>query len=258
MAIAALSIAIETRQPTPGSLIHHSDRGIQYACRDYTELLQQHDIAASMSRVGNPYDNAKAESFMKTLKQEEETAKPTVMRSRPLMPSVPSSKRCTIANGCTRRWPTGLPPSLKQIYRGAGLLRSSPAPRPDPSIGPAAPGGGRNLSLITLSHYRGALRPHRPPSSLVKYSRHAKCREWHFICMQTIAHQGRESRCFKIHSRTWSSAPRSSVCPRAWHVNRRPTWRVRVTDPAWSDYRPHRQSGVARHPGPQRRRIRCR
>jgi transposase InsO family protein len=54
-----------------GSLIHHSDRGIQYACRDYSELLQQHDIAASMSRVGNPYDNAKAESFMKTLKQEE-------------------------------------------------------------------------------------------------------------------------------------------------------------------------------------------
>jgi transposase InsO family protein len=71
LAIAALSMAIETRRPTPGSLIHHSDRGTQYACGDYTELLQQHDIAASMSRVGNPYDNAKAESFMKTLKQEE-------------------------------------------------------------------------------------------------------------------------------------------------------------------------------------------
>ena len=63
--------ALETRRPTPGSLIHHSDRGIQYACGDYTELLQQHGIAASMSRVGNPYDNARAESFMKTLKQEE-------------------------------------------------------------------------------------------------------------------------------------------------------------------------------------------
>jgi len=70
LAIAALSMAIKTRRPTPGSLIHHSDRGTQYACGDYTELLQQHDIAASMSRVGNPYDNAKAESFMKTLKVE--------------------------------------------------------------------------------------------------------------------------------------------------------------------------------------------
>jgi transposase InsO family protein len=71
LAIAALSMALRARQPTPGSLIHHSDRGIQYACGDYTVLLQQHGIAASMSRVGNPYDNARAESFMKTLKQEE-------------------------------------------------------------------------------------------------------------------------------------------------------------------------------------------
>jgi putative transposase len=71
LAIAALSMALQARRPPPGSLIHHSDRGTQYACRDYTELLQQRDIAASMSRVGNPYDNAKAESFMKTLKQEE-------------------------------------------------------------------------------------------------------------------------------------------------------------------------------------------
>jgi len=71
LAITALSMALEARRPTRGSLIHHSDRGIQYACSDYTDLLQQHGIAASMSRVGNPYDNAKAESFMKTLKQEE-------------------------------------------------------------------------------------------------------------------------------------------------------------------------------------------
>src|SRR5262249_19509244 len=58
-------------KPAPGSLIHHSDRGVQYACGDYTELLERHDIQASMSRVGNPYDNAKAESFIKTLKYEE-------------------------------------------------------------------------------------------------------------------------------------------------------------------------------------------
>jgi transposase InsO family protein len=71
LAMAALATAIETRCPQPGSLIHHSDRGVQYACNDYTELLEAHDIQASMSRIGNPYDNAKAESFMKTLKYEQ-------------------------------------------------------------------------------------------------------------------------------------------------------------------------------------------
>ena len=64
-------MALEERRPAWGSLIHHSDRGVQYACGDYTKLLEARGIAASMSRVGNPYDNAKAESFMKTLKAEE-------------------------------------------------------------------------------------------------------------------------------------------------------------------------------------------
>lgn len=71
LAIAALDMALAARRPPPGSLIHHSDRGVQYACGDYTAILRAHDVQASMSRVGNPYDNAKAESFMKTLKQEE-------------------------------------------------------------------------------------------------------------------------------------------------------------------------------------------
>jgi putative transposase len=71
LATAALQMAIQARRPAPGSLIHHSDRGVQYACREYTELLEAHAIAPSMSRVGNPYDNAKAESFIKTLKHEE-------------------------------------------------------------------------------------------------------------------------------------------------------------------------------------------
>jgi len=71
LATAALTMAIAARRPAPGSLIHHSDRGVQYACEEYTALLAAHDIQPSMSRVGNPYDNAKAESFMKTLKQEE-------------------------------------------------------------------------------------------------------------------------------------------------------------------------------------------
>jgi putative transposase len=71
LATAALQMAITARRPAPGSLIHHSDRGVQYACSAYASLLEAHDIQPSMSRVGNPYDNAKAESFMKTLKQEE-------------------------------------------------------------------------------------------------------------------------------------------------------------------------------------------
>jgi len=71
LAVAALIRAIETRRPAYGGLIHHSDRGVQYACSDYRELLAEHGIAASMSRVGNPYDNAKAESFIKTLKAEQ-------------------------------------------------------------------------------------------------------------------------------------------------------------------------------------------
>lgn len=71
LAITALEMAIKARHPAPGSLIHHSDRGVQYACREYTDVLAAHNIQPSMSRVGNPYDNAKAESFMKTLKYEE-------------------------------------------------------------------------------------------------------------------------------------------------------------------------------------------
>jgi transposase InsO family protein len=70
LALTALHMALETRRPQPG-LIHHSDRGLQYACQDYTAVLEQHQIQISMSRPGNPYDNAKAESFMKTLKQEQ-------------------------------------------------------------------------------------------------------------------------------------------------------------------------------------------
>jgi transposase InsO family protein len=70
LSIAALRMAIECRSPAPG-LVHHSDRGIQYASHDYTALLKEHQIDISMSRKGNPYDNAACESFMKTLKYEE-------------------------------------------------------------------------------------------------------------------------------------------------------------------------------------------
>ena len=70
LALTALKNAIESRQPAPG-LIHHSDRGVQYASATYVDMLLQHDMIPSMSRPGNPYDNAKCERFMKTLKQEE-------------------------------------------------------------------------------------------------------------------------------------------------------------------------------------------
>jgi putative transposase len=67
---AALEQAIAARQPSPG-LVHHSDRGVQYASDEYVQLLKQHQMIPSMSRPANPYDNASCESFMKTLKQEE-------------------------------------------------------------------------------------------------------------------------------------------------------------------------------------------
>lgn len=70
LALTALRMAVAQRRPGPG-LVHHSDRGVQYACADYRELLSQHQIRGSMSRAGNPYDNAMAESFIKTLKYEE-------------------------------------------------------------------------------------------------------------------------------------------------------------------------------------------
>ena len=71
LTVAALTMALAARRPAYGSLIHHSDRGVQYACPDYTTVLDRYGIQASMSRVGNPYDNARGESFMKTLKSEE-------------------------------------------------------------------------------------------------------------------------------------------------------------------------------------------
>jgi putative transposase len=69
LAVSALTMALRQRRPAPG-LVHHSDRGVQYASHDYTDLLKQHGARISMSRKGNPYDNAAGESFMKTLKYE--------------------------------------------------------------------------------------------------------------------------------------------------------------------------------------------
>jgi putative transposase len=70
LTLSALRMALAARTPLAG-LVHHSDRGSQYASRDYTELLAANQIRISMSRRGNPWDNAACESFMKTLKYEE-------------------------------------------------------------------------------------------------------------------------------------------------------------------------------------------
>jgi putative transposase len=70
LTLQALRMALAQRRPGPG-LVHHSDRGVQYASRDYIDLLQAHGVVISMSRRGNPYDNATCESFLKTLKYEE-------------------------------------------------------------------------------------------------------------------------------------------------------------------------------------------
>jgi putative transposase len=70
LTLAALTMALASR-PDIAGLTHHSDRGVQYASGDYVEKLKENQIQISMSRKGNPYDNAKAESFMKTLKTEE-------------------------------------------------------------------------------------------------------------------------------------------------------------------------------------------
>ncbi|MGD0641098.1 MAG: IS3 family transposase [Roseiarcus sp.] len=74
LAIEALDMALAARNPPPG-LIHHSDRGVQYACALYADRLEARGLRVSMSRPGNPYDNAKAERFMRTLKDEEVNGK---------------------------------------------------------------------------------------------------------------------------------------------------------------------------------------
>jgi putative transposase len=70
LATEALEMAIEARRPLAG-LVHHSDRGIQYASAEYVAILKKHEMISSMSRPANPYDNASCESFIKTLKREE-------------------------------------------------------------------------------------------------------------------------------------------------------------------------------------------
>ena len=124
MAVQALRMALLERQPAPG-LIHHSDRGIQYACADYLTLLAEHGVQPSMSRVGNPYDNAKAESFMKTLNRSRcaATAGATSTQCVPIWR--PSLNLLTTTSGCIPRSATKPQPHSNAVsHLGPWLLHS--------------------------------------------------------------------------------------------------------------------------------------
>jgi transposase InsO family protein len=139
LTIKALRRALEDR-PVQASLVHHSDRGVQYCARDYVDLLRSHGVQISMSRAGNPYDNALAESFMRTLKHEEVYSEQR-SRSRGCAASHPGLSRThlqlrtftlnpwllnssSLRSGCPWRPPGGFGVSFlrhPKIYQSDGL-----------------------------------------------------------------------------------------------------------------------------------------
>ena len=132
LTLAALRMALSRRVVEAG-LVHHSDRGSQYASNDYTDLLKANGIAISMSRKGNPWDNAACESFMKTLKYEEVLSQRIPRPGRGArFASASSWKRSTTRSGCTRRSATCRRPSSKRSttrrpLRGSFLYEFSKA-----------------------------------------------------------------------------------------------------------------------------------
>jgi len=116
LTIGALQQAIERRHPEPG-LVHHSDRGLQYASEEYAKVLENNRVIPSMSRPANPYDNASCESFMNTLKREEIYANNYNDWNICEQISKSSSSSITIGCACTRRWAIDLPKSSSNRSR---------------------------------------------------------------------------------------------------------------------------------------------
>jgi putative transposase len=104
LAIAALDRALAERMIPPG-VIHHSDQGVQYASNEYIEKLLAHGFRISMSRKGSPWENARAEAFMKTLKAEEVNLRQyrDLEEARHSIAHFLEAVSIT-ANACTRRW----------------------------------------------------------------------------------------------------------------------------------------------------------
>jgi transposase InsO family protein len=101
----ALEMALARRRPGDG-LLHHSDRGVQYACEPYRQRLGDHGIECSMSRPGNCYDNAVAESFFGTLKSELVNRMHYQTRAEARTSIFEWIECCTTDGGDTRRWGT--------------------------------------------------------------------------------------------------------------------------------------------------------
>jgi len=161
LSLEALEMAIADRRPRPYSLIHHSDRGVQYACSEYSEVLAAYKITASMSRIGNPYDNAKAERFMRTLKTEQVDG--TLYRNRREAERAIGPFIEKIYNG--QRLHTALdyrsPIQFEELHR-AELQRRAQQPSS------AAPGGAANTDTLLA-------KKHEPSRASTRTGRGRRC-----------------------------------------------------------------------------------